>query len=426
MLGQRRAFPLSYPEEREVASWTSRLLGREERSLWHRADGDDLASRPLVGGDPGVVWVSADTWPGVLGRSADPESLPVTVRATSLITGPLTAAPYRLVDDATGQALPTPRWLGDPMLLRPDARLADGAQAFPHARRLTRSRFWTEVIRSAVWHGMGAFVYATGSDGAPLAGTLRQVHPGMLSIDGRARWVLGVGADTVEFDRGGHATIGGVDYRIAVMRNPLSPVGADGTSLGVFGLSSAAFETAASVDRYTAGTFKSGVPAGYLKSSQQGLTQPQVDNLKSAWMRAHGGDTRSIAVLNATTDFTPISFSPVDAQAVQIKRMALGDVAMAFGLPPEVLGVSLANSSTYVNIGDAWARLKSFGLSVWISELEDLLTSLVPYGRSVQVDTSEFEPDITTGEAPAEPVPEPQPDPEPEDGPVETDPEDMP
>lgn len=103
-----------------MAGWMDRLLGRQERSLWHRADGDDMLAKPLVGGDPGVVWIGSDQWPGVLGRSAAPEGLPVTTRATSLITGPLTAAPYLVVDDETGGAVPTPRWLGDPMLLRPD------------------------------------------------------------------------------------------------------------------------------------------------------------------------------------------------------------------------------------------------------------------------------------------------------------------
>lgn len=367
-----------------------RIAGTQERSLWTRASGNLL----LEGGE-GLVWLGSDQWPGVLGRGAAAEALPVTTRATSLIVGPLTAAPYQVTDDATGVTLPVPRFIGDPMLMRPDGRLLDGLQAFPHARRLTRSGFWREVIRSAIWYGQGAFIYQVGSDGLPLAGTLRQVNPATLTINQDVCWEIGDGGDRVAFDRDGQLQLGGVTYRISVMRNPLSPVGVDGLSLGVFGLSPSAFENAATIDNYTAGTFRSGVPAGVLKVSTPGFTGEQASALKAQWMAAHGGDRRSVAVLSASTDFQPLSFSPVDVEAVSIKRMSLGDVAMAFGLPPEVLGVSLANSSTYVNVSDAWSRLKAFGLSLWISELEDLLSSLVPYGRSVRVDLSEFETETT-------------------------------
>lgn len=373
-------------------SLAERLIGRwidvQERALWDRFSGD-----MAVEGAEGVHWVGSDQWPGVLQRygASAPERLPATTRATNLITAPLTAAPYRLVTSSTGTQLPTPRWIADPMLLRPDSRLVEGLAAFPQARRLSRSGFWREIIRSCIWYGIGAFVYTPNADGEPVAGTMRQIHPGALTTNQAGNWVLGVGNDSVEFDREGSAFIGPTEYRIAAMRNPLSPVAEDGTVLGVFGLSPSAFETASSVDAYTAGTFRSGVPAGYLRSNTPGLTQDQADTLKSRWMAAHGGDRRSIAVLNSTTEFHPISFSPVDAAAVAIKRMSIGDVAMAFGLPPEVLGVSLSNSSTYVNISDAWNRLKAFGLSGWISELEDVLSSLVPLGQAVLVDISEFE-----------------------------------
>jgi phage portal protein BeeE len=181
----------------------------------------------------------------------------------------------------------------------------------------------------------------------------------------------------------------------------------------VFGLSPSAFEMASSIDSYTQGTFRSGVPAGYLRANTPGLTQPQADELKSKWLAAHGGDRRSIAVLNATTEFHPISFSPVDAEAVAIKRMGIGDVAMAFGLPPEVLGVSLSNSATYVNIADSWDRLRAFGLSSWISELEDALSALAPLSQVVQVDISAFQKDpiapvVQQVQPPLQAVPEQQ------------------
>ena len=366
------------------------FFGLQRRSAWDRFTGDMGTA-----GAEGIHYVGYDTWPAVLRGpgGCSPEQLPVTTRATNLIVGPLTAQAYQLQDAATGQTLPTPRWLADPMLLRPDARLVDGLAAFPHSRRLTRSGFFREVLRSCIWYGIGAFVFNPSVTGEPVAGTMRHVHPGALSTNAEGNWKLGTGTEVVEFDREGSAFFGPAEteYRICVMRNPLSPVAEDGSVLGVFGLSPAAFELASSIDSYTSGTFRSGVPAGYLRSNTPGMNQTQADDLKAKWMAAHGGDRRSIAVLNATTEFHPISYSPVDAEAVAIMRMSIGQVAMAFGLPPEVLGVSLSNSSTYVNVSDTWDRLRAFGLSSWISELEDALSALVPLSQVVQVDISVFQ-----------------------------------
>lgn len=372
-------------------AWWNRIFGgTQERAAWDRFSGN-----MAVEGAEGIHWIGQDTWPGVLQRQGEsaPERLPVTTRATNLIIGPLTAQPYQLLDTVNGVELPTPRWLADPMLLRPDARLVEGLAAFPHTRRLTRSGFWREILRSCLWYGLGAFIFNPGATGEPIAGTMRQVHPGALSINSEGSWRLGVGNDSIDFNREGSAFIGTgeTEYRICVLRNPLSPVAEDGTVLGVFGLSPSAFTMASSIDGYTAGTFRSGVPAGYLRTLTPGLQQTQADELKAKWMAAHGGDRRSIAVLNSTTEFHPISFSPVDAEAVAIKRMGIGDVAMAFGLPPEVLGVSLSNSSTYVNVSDTWDRLRAFGLSSWISELEDALSALVPLGQTVNVDLTVFQ-----------------------------------
>ena len=53
--------------------------------------------------------------------------------------------------------------------------------------------------------------------------------------------------------------------------------------------------------------------------------------LKSSWMAAHGS-TRSIAVLNATTEFHPISWSLNDLAAVEMGAFTDKDVAHAFGM----------------------------------------------------------------------------------------------
>lgn len=356
----------------------------QERALWDRSTGN----MQLAGGE-GVVYLGSDQWPGVLGASSTAEALPVVTRATSLITSPLTAAPFQVQHSRQGSLLPTPRWMTDPMLLRPDGRLLDGLQAYPAVHRLSRSEFWTGFLRSAIWWGRGVFIYQESESGYPLAGTLKLIHPHALGVED-GRWVIGTGPDAARFDRDGGITFGDLRYRLVVLRNPHSPVDEHGNSLGVFDLHADTFKLAQSVDGYSHGTFASGVPAGYLRVETPGLTQEQATALKTAWLAAHGGDKRSIAVLNSTTSFTPISMSPVDAALVDVKRLSVSDVAFAFGLDPVTLGVAMSGSNTYTNIRDAWSNHRDFGLSPWLVALQDCLTALLPGDQTAAANLDGF------------------------------------
>jgi len=279
------------------------------------------------------------------------------------------------------------------MLLRTDERF--GGPVYPEAVQTGRGAFWAEWIRSAVWFGLGAFVFNEDATGQPLAGTLRNLHPRTLSTvrDGGALcWVLGADTDQagLTFDRDGYADVGPFRYRILVLRNPHSPIDTEGLSKGVFDMSPGAFQLAGQIDTYASGTFRSGVPAGYLQVKQPGLTGPQANDLKQKWLAAHGGDRRSIAVLNSTTDFVPLNLSPVDAALDSVKRLNLADVAFAFGLDPMTLGAGLNNSATYTNLRDAWTNHRDFGLALWISGVQDALSALLPGERSVAVNLDGF------------------------------------
>jgi HK97 family phage portal protein len=107
-------------------------------------------------------------------------------------------------------------------------------------------------------------------------------------------------------------------------------------------------------------------------------------------MAAHGGDRRSIAVLNATTDFQALNLSPVDAALDQVKRLNLADVAFSFGLDPGTLGVGLANSATYTNVRDTWTNHRDFGLAPWTAAVEDTLSAILPGSGSVRVNLDGF------------------------------------
>jgi hypothetical protein len=369
----------------------------QTRGAWTRTSGDLLINDPVQ-----LVWVGSDggglavpigpngPWPG----GSHGAARPVVTRATALITGPLTAAPARVVDSADpGRVLPAPRWVTDPMLTRPDARYP---VPYPATRVLPRALFWSSWIRSAIWWGTGAVIVAVDATGQPVPGTLRLVDPGALSIvtdyAGNPVWRLSGNGEVpdLDFGRDGLVDVGGMVYRSLVLRNPHSPVGPDGMSAGVFGMHPEVFGLARQIDTYASGTFRSGIPAGYLKTTQPNMSKESADELKATWLAAHGGDRRSIAVLNAQTDFTPLNLSPVDAALGEVKRLNIADVAFAFGIDPMTLGAGLNNSATYSNLRDAWNNHSDFGLAPWIAAFEDVLSALLPGTQTIAVDMDAF------------------------------------
>lgn len=380
----------------------------QHRSVYARTSGD-----MLVGGYDGpginpsdqppiVWWYGNDSGGGEypIGpngpwSSGSAAALPAVTRATALVCDPIATSPLKVQElGFAGKPLGTPRWLTDPMLTRPDGRFL--GEVYPAALKLGRSQFWGDFLRSALWFGTGAFICTEDETGQPLAGTMRLVHPQMLSTErdagGALCWTLGGSSteDRAVFDRSGYLSLGPVTYRIVVLRNPHSPVDAEGRSMGVFEQNPAAFRLAGQVETYTSGQFKSGVPAGYLSVQTPGLQQEDADDLRAKWMQHHGGDRRSVAVLSSTVQFTPINLSPVDAALGEVKRLNVADVGFAFAIDPNMLGAGLQNSASYSNVRDYFRQHQQLGIGLWVSAFQDCLSALLPGTQGVKVDFDAF------------------------------------
>lgn len=364
-------------------------------SSWLRANDDILTGGNDPSGVPPFVWwfggdQGAGAYPiGPNGPWTTAGGISAVTRATSLISDPLAQVEWVSQAENTVGSAPTeveqaPRWVRDPMLLRPDLR--SGPQVWPHTVRLPRAAFWAQVIRAALWWGEGNVIYVEGPDGAPVAGSLY-----LLARDGyertkppgeRAQMTIG---DDITVDDDGRFRVGAVGWRVATLRHPHSPISPEGRSFGVFEMNPSTFTFVDRMQRYAANTFRTGVPAGYLKSVAPGLTQPQADDLKGKWLAAHGGDTRSIAVLNSTTEFNPIAMSPVDTALAQMHGVSLVDVANAFGVDPNMIGGPSGDSSTYANVESKYSHYRVHTLGRWQTDLVETFGALLPAGRTLRI-----------------------------------------
>ena len=292
-------------------------------------------------------------------------SIPSVGRASSLIVDTLATLPWHVYRGET-ERLATPDWVADPQALRLDGRVVDTSAQ--DETRWSPVDFWGEWILSALWFGDG-FVYVPQRDavGAPRP-PLWILHPGDVEVRDGRYWV----GDEV-------LPVGSVIH----LRGMLPIVNGRGT--GVLTRFRNELGVTLSLRDYVAGAFSAGVPAGYLKTSVPNIRQEQADELKARWMAQHGNGRRSIAVLNATTEFQPIAWSPMDLAAVDFAKLSVGQVALMFGVPAYLLGQP-SDSATYANVESRMIEFYRFTLLPWVGRIEGVLDAQLPRGTELRVE----------------------------------------
>lgn len=380
--------------------------GQVANSWWVGQD-SDLLGGAWVGigpNGPGSGWGAPYAWQGDYpGIEASwwntPRSgiglLPAITRCTSVIVNPVIRTQWAV--EAPSGPLPIPLWMSDPML----CGSAPGpiGPLSPITDRIPAYNFWSTLLTHAMWWGHGGFLFVEAADGSPLPGSLMLVNPFMFArhewVDREGvrrqsgRWAIDPrGEQPLITDTDGRFVLGGQQWRMVVLCGsaPCDHSMPEGVLIRHFDT----FRMGAAIRSYHAGTFVSGVPSGYLSVSTPNLTQDQADQLKQRWMQAHGSDKRSVAVLNATTSYTPIAINPVEADTDKAFQANLVDVAHAFGLSAMWLDASAGSSMTYANLTDRRRDLLDTTLTGWGQSLCEVLSSCLPFGTTVRVNWATF------------------------------------
>lgn len=128
----------------------------------------------------------------------------------------------------------------------------------------------------------------------------------------------------------------------------------------------------------------SGIPTGVLKvedTPEEPLDQDEADKVKAGWLRSQRD--RTVAVLNARTSFTPLSWNPTETQLLEARKFSLHEIALIFGLDPSWLGVS-GDSMTYQNIEQQAINLVKFSLAGHLARFEQTFSLHMPRGTWAQ------------------------------------------
>ena len=120
-------------------------------------------------------------------------------------------------------------------------------------------------------------------------------------------------------------------------------------------------------------TYDPQVPAGQtappLSEEQRTMLQKLADQFKVKGKRAGG-----VMIASASLKYTPLATTMVDLQAEEIRNQAKRDIALAFGVPPMMLGIP--GDNTYSNYQEAG---RAFYRNTVIPDAQRLFAALAPW-----------------------------------------------
>lgn len=342
--------------------------------LLNTPDGWEV-ERPWLWGDgpaDGELGPFGNPPPGAVAGPDGHTALPVFMQCTHLIAEQIAAMPWQTYRDNT--KIPTPTWIDDPMGARLDGR-SRGVDV--PLVRFSKPEFWSQAVISMLWFGE-AIVYTPRGVTDQILTPLWLLHPDAVEVEGGRYYVNGEDGEREWLD----------DDEIIVIRGHVRPGKSRG--YGVVHHFRDVLRLGGSVRAFALNTFRSGVPAGYLKVNQPDLTPERARALQRQWMASHGGQRKKIAVLNSVTDFKPLDLDADTVALIDMMKVTAWEVCTMFGVPTSKVGLSLSNSMTYNNAQDEDARFVKDTLRVWVDRIEAAISNRLPYGQYLKINLNSY------------------------------------
>jgi HK97 family phage portal protein len=329
----------------------------------------------ITDGGPGMYpgWSIGQNYRGGMG-------IPAAWRLALLIANQLGRVPFHAYREVAGA--PPVKILPRPSLLsRPVGRMDTALGAF---------RSWG---LDRLWHGNGVGIVAEhNAQGWPTAATPVSAEFAQMAL---------VGANDPQvppdFVPGEIAyLINGRWYHQADVihfKGPCAPGSLRG--MGVLEEHFETMERSRKLDTAAGAVDSSAVPTGVLRSLNPDLTKAEAAELKASWTTSQR--TRSVAVLNPLTEFTPIAWNPTETQLLESRNYSLVEWANVFGVNVSYAG-GQNPSRVYANIVDQGLDMLRFGqVGDIIAEFEATLTDLLPRGNYVKANVDHLQRADTKG-----------------------------
>ncbi|MGY6501637.1 MAG: phage portal protein [Acidimicrobiales bacterium] len=126
-----------------------------------------------------------------------------------------------------------------------------------------------------------------------------------------------------------------------------------------------------------------GHPTEYV-TSESDLNPEQAAKIKASIMNARRGN-REPAVLGKGLTLTHNHIKPDDSQFIDLMRFEVEQACRFFGVPPSMVYAAVSGQNvTYANVSQADLQYLKHGAGIWLADLEDVWSTLVPVGTEVK------------------------------------------
>jgi HK97 family phage portal protein len=242
----------------------------------------------------------------------------------------------------------------------------------------TRMTTISSLALDLVWHGNSIEIIAARSPLGHATATLPVPAEmcGVRRVDQYAYSPLPVG--TIEYNIGG---LSFAPWEVIHTKGPCAPGALKGMGVLEHHMGGGALGLAREQMRQASNLANHGVPTGYIQAENPDTTDEELRELKAGWLRNQRD--RTIAALNATTKFHPLSWNPEEMQLVEARRYTLTDLENIFGLPVGWLG-GMSSARQYSNIEQDAVNLLKFTLGGHLARLEQARSNAFPRGTTVK------------------------------------------
>lgn len=142
-------------------------------------------------------------------------------------------------------------------------------------------------------------------------------------------------------------------------------------------------------ERFGASFFAGGGHPSAIIASDRELTLDEARAVKAAFRTAIQG--QEPAVFGAGLDYKPIQVNPSDTQYLDLMRFETEQVCRFLGVPPSMVYAAISGQSvTYTNATQADLQFLKHNLKIWLDDIEDHWSSLLPAPVTVKFDVDDL------------------------------------
>lgn len=252
----------------------------------------------------------------------------------------------------------------------------------PQSTRTRRE--WTQLVcRTAALYDTAYTVHAGGIDSEGVPGSLVFLNPSTVNPIYSTSDPYGIFPP--EYYYVGQLKFSADDMTI-FRRGPMPDV--TQSAGGIINLARVTFAAALAAEAYASRYWQAGgAPVTQIKTDAR-LTQADADTIGDRWAqkRALGPDHPIVMGLGA--EAKEYGADPTQQSAVEARRELVADISRYFGIPTRLVNAPTGDSETYTTTTDSNIDLLRFTVQNYIDMIGDGVSSLLPGGCHVTMDTT--------------------------------------